>query len=389
MVASSCLLPGTERRFLLLSMRRLSTLAAYSLQHEFEDVVSAVTGADRVEADDARALEFSRRVHKLLRRATRSPGIARAWMPSPSTVRLEQDYDLFFPIFSHAHELFALTTVPGWRRHCRRAACFVNELWGHLWPGELLELLADFDHIFLGARHLTEEVSQLVGRPCTYLPLATDVLRFAPLPHSPARVIDVCNIGRRSPITHEALLTLARERRIFYYYDTIAASGANLKQRTFHVDRPAEHRLLLAGLLQRTRYSIANRSRVNEAEAAQHEVISSRFYEGAAAGTVMLGEAPRSDEFTRQFGWRDAVIPLPFDSPEVASTLKELDSDPERMERTRRENVRQSALRHDWVHRWRTVLETLGVAPTHAMRDREQRLQELATLASPENHQGG
>jgi len=370
-------------------MRRLSTLAAYSLQHEFEDVVSAVTGADRVEADDARALEFSRRVHKLLRRATRSPGIARAWMPSPSTVRLEQDYDLFFPIFSHAHELFALTTVPGWRRHCRRAACFVNELWGHLWPGELLELLADFDHIFLGARHLTEEVSQLVGRPCTYLPLATDVLRFAPLPHSPARVIDVCNIGRRSPITHEALLTLARERRIFYYYDTIAASGANLKQRTFHVDRPAEHRLLLAGLLQRTRYSIANRSRVNEAEAAQHEVISSRFYEGAAAGTVMLGEAPRSDEFTRQFGWRDAVIPLPFDSPEVASTLKELDSDPERMERTRRENVRQSALRHDWVHRWRTVLETLGVAPTHAMRDREQRLQELATLASPENHQGG
>src|SRR3954470_6382446 len=111
MVASSCLLPGTERLFLLLSMRRLSTLAAYSLQHEFEDVVSAVTGADRVEADDARALEFSRRVHKLLRRATRSPGIARAWMPSPSTVRLEQDYDLFFPIFSHAHELFALTTV--------------------------------------------------------------------------------------------------------------------------------------------------------------------------------------------------------------------------------------------------------------------------------------
>jgi hypothetical protein len=382
MASSTSLIPGAEGRFLVLSMRRLSTLAAYSLQHEFEDVVSAVTGADRVEADDARALEFSRKAYKLVRRVTRSRRLARAWAPGPSTVRLEKDYELFFPILSHAHELFALTTVPNWRRHCRRAACFVNELWGHLWPGELLEQLAEFDHIFLGSPHLTEKVGKAVGRPCSYLPLATDVLRFAPYPHRAERVIDVCNIGRRSAITHEALLALARERRIFYYYDTIAASGADLKQRTFHVDRPAEHRLLLAGLLQRTRYSIANRSRVNQPEAARHEVISSRFYEGAAAGTVMLGEAPRSEEFASQFGWRDAVIPLPFDSPDIAHTLAELDADPERMDRARRENVRQSALRHDWVHRLQTVLETVGLHQTDAMAARERQLRHLAALSA-------
>jgi hypothetical protein len=380
-VGKTCFIPGSGGRVLLLSMRRLSTLAAYCGQYEFEDVVTAVTGADRVEADDTRALEFSRRAYKLLRVGSRSRRLARAWAPGPSTVRLAQDYDLFFPIFNNPHELYALATVPDWRRRCRLAACFINEIWAHLWPTELLELLTDFDHVFLGSRPCAEQVQRSVGRPCSYLPLATDVLRFAPLPPPPPRMIDVCNIGRRSPVTHEALMTLARERRIFYYYDTIAASGAGLKQRTFHVDSAAEHRLLLAGLLQRSQYFIANRSRVNEADLAVQEVISSRFYEGAAAGTVVLGEAPRSEDFAQQFNWRDAVIPLPFDSPDIERILAELNTDPQRVERARSENIRQSALRHDWSHRFQTVLATLGLSPTEALLRRDERLRALAESA--------
>jgi hypothetical protein len=208
------------------------------------------------------------------------------------------------------------------------------------------------------------------------------VLRFSPFPEPPPRAIDVCNIGRRSPITHDALLRLARGRRIFYYYDTVAASGDGEKQRTFHVDNAGEHRLLLASLLQRSRYFIANRGRVNEPELVMgRDEIPGRFYEGAAAGTVMLGEPPRSEEFERQFGWPDALIPLPFDSPDVGRALVQLDEDPPRLERIRRDNVRNAALRHDWVHRLRTVLETVGIPPTEAMLARERRLQDLAAVA--------
>src|SRR6185503_14757633 len=206
---------------LLLSMRRLAGLVAFCLQYELEDVLAEVTGADRVEVDGRAALERSRRAYKLARLATGSRRLARRLAPRPSTVRLERDYDLFFPVFNHAYELFALATVPDWRRRCRRAACFINELWPHLLPGYLLEQLAEFDHVFIGVRHSVEEVSRIVGRPCSYLPLATDVLRFAPFPETPSRVIDVCNVGRRSPVTHEALLRLARDRRIFYFYDTV------------------------------------------------------------------------------------------------------------------------------------------------------------------------
>jgi hypothetical protein len=252
----------------------------------------------------------------------------------------------------------------------------------HLLPRYLLELLAQFDHVFVGVRSPVDEVARIVGRPCSYLPLAADVLRFAPHPQCPPRTIDVCNIGRRSTVTHEALLHLARERRIFYYYDTVAASGAGQKQRTFQVDDPAEHRLLLASLLQRSRYFIANRGRVNEPEFTQgRDEISGRFYEGAASGAVMLGEAPRTDEFERQFGWPDAVIRLPFDSPDVGRILAELDEDGPRLERVRRENVRQAALRHDWGHRVRTVFDTLRLPATEALRQREERLAQVAALA--------
>jgi hypothetical protein len=180
------------------------------------------------------------------------------------------------------------------------------------------------------------------------------VLRFAPLPARAPRAIDVCNIGRRSEVTHRALLRLARERGLFYYYDTVAASGGSGKQRTFRVDDPLEHRLLLASVLKRSRYFLANRGRINEPEFTRgHDEIAGRFYEGAAAGTVMLGEPPRTPEFEQQFGWKDAVIPAPFDSPEIGDLLACLDREPERLARIRRDNVAHAARRHDWVHRLR------------------------------------
>ncbi len=373
------LVRGTGGDVLLLSMRRLDDLVAFCLPYELEDVLREVTGADRVDVGGRAALELSRRVYKLAVLATRSRRVARAVAPLPSTVTLDRDYALFFPVFNHAHELYALAAVPGWRSRCRKAACFVSELWVQQLPGYLLELLAEFDHVFLGVRHPVADVARITGRPCTYLPLAADVLRFAPGPEAPARTIDVCNIGRRSATTHAALVALARRRRIFYFYDTVAASGADRRQRTFRVDDPDEHRLLLASVLQRSRYYIANRARVNEPEFTRgRDEISSRFYEGAAAGAVMLGEPPRDEEFARQFDWPDAVIPLPFDSPDVGDLLAALDRDPGRTGRIRREGVRNAALRHDWGHRIGTVFETLGLPPTEAMRDRAARLRSLA-----------
>jgi hypothetical protein len=225
------------------------------------------------------------------------------------------------------------------------------------------------------------ELARIIKRPVTYLPLATDVFKFSPWPNYAARAIDVANIGRRSAKTHAALLQLARERRLFYYYDTVAASGVDRRQRTFRVDDAAEHRTMYASLLQRSRYFFANRAHINDPEITKgrHE-ISARYYEGAAAGVVMIGEPPETEQFRREFDWDDAVIRVPFDSPDIGAILAELDRDPERLDAARRNNVFNAAQRHDWVHRLRDVFDTLRIAPTDAMRERERRLQAMAAM---------
>jgi Glycosyl transferases group 1 len=367
-------------KVLLLSQRRISDLVAFCLAYEFEDAFQAVTDAERIDATDFASLEFSRRAYKLMRLASGSPRLAARLAPLPrGKATLTGDFDLFFPIFSNAFELYSLATIPDWRRRCRKAACFITEVWTDQLPEYLLELLSEFDHVFTGLQHCVDDVARITGRPCSYLPLAADVLRFAPASPDQPRPIEVCNIGRRSQITHHALLENAARRHIFYYYDTVAASGADLKQRTFRVDNAQEHRVMLATILKHSRYFIANRSHVNNPEfTAGRDEISARFYEGIAAGTVMIGEAPRTEEFRRQFDWPDAVIHLPFDSPDVGSILADLNSDQERLATVRNRNLREAALRHDWLHRIRTVFDLLGLAPTEKMRRRAEQLAQIA-----------
>jgi hypothetical protein len=370
-----------QSNVLLLSQRRIADLAAFCLAYEFEDTFAAVTDAQRIDATDLPALEFSRRAYKLARLAGGSPKLARQVVPFPRTkVLLEHDFELFFPVFNHTYELYSLATIPNWRQRCRKAACFISEVWSDALPQYLLELLSEFDHVFIGHCHPVNDVARITGRPCTYLPLAVDVPRFAPaLPHQP-RPIEVCNLGRRSDVTHQALLDDAERRESFYYFDTVAASGADLKHRTFRVDSPREHRRMLATLLKHSCYYIANRSYVNKPDfTAGREEISARFYEGAAAGTVMIGEAPRTEEFIRQFDWQDAVIHLPFDSPDIGRFLADLNRDPERLRALRSNNVRQAAQRHDWLHRILVVLDTLGLAPTEKMRARAEMLEQIAS----------
>jgi hypothetical protein len=372
-----------QGKVLLLSQRGISNLVAFCIAYELEDTLAAVTDAERIDVTDPRSLEFCRRIYKLIRLASRSPKLAHRLTPSPrNKVVLDRDFELFFPVFNNAFELYSLALVQNWRQRFRKTACFITEVWVDLLPEYLLERLSEFDHIFLGVHHSVEKVAQVTGRPTTYLPFATNVLGFAPAAHDLPRPIYVCNIGRRSAVTHRALLEDAERRPNFYYYDTVAASGPDLKQRTFRVDSSHEHRIMLATILKHSCYFIANRSHVNDPEfLAGREEISARYYEGVAAGTVMIGEAPRTEEFKRQFDWPDAVIHVPFDSPDIARILADLDDDPERLRMLRRTNIRQAALRHDWLHRIKIVFDILGLPPTDKMQLRGQKLDQIAARA--------
>ncbi len=371
-----------------LSLRQVRSLVGYSSLYEFEDFIQSHSSSSKLfQIADYSAFEKGRRAYKALQYVdkTGSTGnfVARQIIPKSSRFELKEEYELFLPTFNSPFELFTLQSIEKWRDRCQYAACYINEVWATelLSYQYLMELIKKFDHIFVGLHHCVDEVAKITGRPCTYLPIGIDAVKFSPYPAVPPRNIDVCNIGRRSDITHCALLELAHCQGLFYYYDTISSRSAvnAAKQSTFHVKSHREHRLLLANLLKRSRYFIANRAFVNDPKrTGGNGEIPSRFFEGAAAGTVMIGEPPKTDAFKEYFNWSDAIIEVPFDEPQIADIIADLNASPARIETIRRNNMVHSIQQHDWLHRLQVIYAALGLAPTEQMLQRAEILDALA-----------
>jgi len=52
-----------------------------------------------------------------------------------------------------------------------------------------------------------------------------------------------------------------------------------------------------------------------------------RYYEGAGAGAIMIGEPVPSEYYKKDFDWNDAVIPIPNGPGEISKLIKCLDKD--------------------------------------------------------------
>ena len=98
----------------------------------------------------------------------------------------------------------------------------------------------------------------------------------------------------------------------------------------------------------------------------------------------MLGQAPDCDSFHEMFGWPDAVIDIKTDGSDTADVLSSLSAQPERLREISRRNAMEALLRHDWVYRWKQILDIAGLKPAPAMEARERRLQQLAEQARRE-----
>ncbi len=362
-----------DSRIALLSHRQQSQHVSQCFIYEFEDLIAEVEKIDIFAP--TKSYQLSRRINNLINRFTKSKLLANLITPPLQPIVLDQEYQLFFSVIASPYQVFALNYLPkNWRDKCQTAVCYLIETWDTYLEGKeyLLEPLKHFDHIFLGHSNTVEAVARITGKPCSYLPPSVDTLKFCPYPNPPQRSIDVCSIGRRSSITHEALLELAQKENRFYHYDTI---------RNLEALDTNEHRSFTCNLLKRSRYFLTNKPNVNENfKTKGKEEIGYRFFEGAAAGTVMIGEHPTHEEFYKNFYWPDAAIRVPYNSNDIGKIIAELDSQPERLAKIRKDNIVNSLLRHDFVYRWREILETVGIEPTPKMLHREAKLKKLSEI---------
>lgn len=297
--------------------------------------------------------------------------------PGVEPVKVDKDYDVFFAVCEKASELLHINAVKGWKDRCKTSFCLLTEFWVNQMAGHksCLEVLSQFDHV-LFMFNTYEPFLKFIRGTGRYMPAGVDALRFCPYPDPPVRSIDVLSIGRRSEKTHKALLRLAKEEGIFYVHDTIDSL------RAYDIE---QHRRMMADMAKRTRYFLVNPGKINNpGETGGQVEFGYRYVEGAAPGTIMVGEIPRNKQFGKIFNWDDVVIQMPFDSEDIGNIIKELDRQPERQMNIRRNNITQVLQHHDWLYRWEDVLAIAGLDPLPAVSRRKEELNRRVALVQEE-----
>lgn len=184
------------------------------------------------------------------------------------------------------------------------------------------------------------------------------------------------SIGRRWEGIHQSLLQAASRKEIFYIYDT--ASSA---------DTPAyshqQHRSLFANVTKRSRCFVVAPAMMNAPQNTHGQIeVGYRYYEGSAAGAVLIGQTPENRVFGEMFPWPDAVVHIQPDGSDVMEVLARLAAEPDRISEISRRNIAGALLRHDWVYRWKEMFRVAGIAPSQEMLARERRLKHQADLAA-------
>jgi hypothetical protein len=358
----------------VLTARGFSRTAFMGGVYDAQDILVDIDDAELIHLKPRSAREILKSVHARLvwYDFTKTLVFANAAF---EPIHLRKHYDLFvayFPCCIASH-LIQIAAVRGLRDYCKASVCWIDEIYARDIPTltNWLPALKQFDHVVVGYGGSVAAISKALDRPCHWVPSGVDAVRFSPSPRPPARAIDVYCMGRRPESLHRALLEIAAKNNLFYLYDTFDTSMTDI------VDY-RQHRSMLANIMKRTKIFPVAPAKAGSAAATNQIELGFRYYEGAAAGAVMVGEIPRCQAFDTLFDWPDALIEVRSDGSDAADVIGALADEPERLAQISRRNAREALLRHDWAYRWRKILAIAGLLPAPQLEVRERTLRHLA-----------
>lgn len=364
-------------RICMLTSRNISKRAYQCALFEAQDVLLGTDSVDLIAPKPGRGFQFKHLWQRrlLYRDVTRqlihqNPGLHRT--------SLRREYDLFVVVCQCYSDLLYINAIDNWKERCKTTVCWLDELWVADLPRfkYWLHFLKEFDHVFVGYKETAAELSRILNRTCHWLPGGVDAIRFSPYPSPGVRAVDVYSVGRRWSGIHHALLRTASSKEIFYIYDTVAGV-ANLEPHDYE-----HHRDLYANLAKRSQYFVVAPAKMDAPEETQGQVeIGYRYFEGAAAGAVMIGQRADCEAFRESFNWPDVVIEIQPDGSDVHDVLSRLRQEPERISTISRRNAAEALLHHDWLYRWKKIFRVSGIEPSPGMVAREQHMKDLAQLA--------
>jgi hypothetical protein len=369
--------PDRVPRICMPTSRRFKRVVFQSALYEAQDVFAAVDDVDLIELEATSRFVYQQPIQRKLLWHDRTRTLALC-NPGLRPVRLKRRYDLLVLVCQNWWDLLNLNAIQGWKDAARESLCYIDELWAgdvdeyRYW----LPALARFDHVVVNMRGSMAALERAIEKRCYHVPFGIDALRFTPYPCPPARTIDVYSIGRRWPAVHEVLLRLAREKQAHYVYDAMV--GVADMETSDH----CSYRELLANMARRSRYFIVGPAKLGVPEETRgQQELGYRFFEGSAAGAVLVGQSPDCDSFRALFDWPDAVINVRPDGADTTAVLAALEAEPERLRAISRRNALEVLRRHDWVYRWRDILAVAGLKPLPQADARIRRLRALAETA--------
>lgn len=210
--------------------------------------------------------------------------------------------------------------------------------------------LPKLDHLFVITTSLAQEVQEIYSINASFLPLATNT--FPLNEYQPQRSIDVFNYGRTNKQVHAQLQDYNKlESRRLYMHSTF--SGAE-------VHNVQEHLALLNRLLQRSKISLCFEASQLQRFRGRSALLY-RWFEGWAAGCVIVGKKPVGRKIGALMDWQDSTIDVPDDPDEIIPFFEALLQDEPRLQEISRRNYVECRLRHDWRYRFREMFEVLDL----------------------------
>ncbi len=374
-----------KARICMPTMRSISREVFQGGLYEAQDVLAETDNVDLIDLQPGRGFRLRDRWQRRLLFRGVLPSLAYV-NPGLQSVQLAQDYDVFIAVCNNAWDLMYVNAIDGWKERCKTSVCWLDEIWAADIPAcrDVLRGLRKFDHVFLNSLSTVGPLSDFLNKQCHPLPVGTDTIRFSPFPNPPDRSVDVYSIGRRWEGVHRALLRAVSEGDLFYVYDSYQAM-AKMEPIDFK-----QHRDLFANMAKRSKYFIVSPAKINRPEETGGQVeIGYRYFEGAAAGAVMVGQVPDCEAFRVWFPGPDAVVEIRPDGSDALDVLANLDANPGRVRAISRRNAAEFLLRHDWIHRWKRIFQLSGIEPSPGMTAREERLKGLANAALHACEAGG
>ena len=191
-------------------------------------------------------------------------------------------------------ENYRLDLYKGWQRKCRTNILYLYDTMPSQIP-LIRKLFSDntWDILITSFNDAVPDLEKATGRKWHCIEQAADGELFQPL-STEERLIHFSSYGRRYPVLHEALKDFCRANGLYYDYTThdarhpTADAPELYRQYAWHVS----HSLFtFSWPVELT----------NPARAGHLRPITCRWFEAAAAGTVIVGQKPGNPQFDKYF----------------------------------------------------------------------------------------